>query len=75
MKIGGKNRKILVLGLVCCLGAAAFAGCGKKETGNGAGDGEELKEYQVEEVGTFYLPDLRFSSVLSWIFSIPSRMN
>lgn len=51
-----KTKKLLTLALVFCLGIAGLTGCKKKEE-TGAADGEELKKYEVEEVGTFYLPD------------------
>lgn len=57
MKNWGKKQKALAFAFALCLGAAAMAGCGKKETGDAAGGGEELKKFEVEEVGTFYLPE------------------
>lgn len=68
-----KRVKIIVSVMMLCLGMASFTGCGQKETDSAsetteatdnASDSEEtadlaadLKEYTVEGVGTFYLPE------------------
>lgn len=58
MRTCRKTKKLLTLALVFCMGIAGLTGCGKKEdAGAASGDGEELKKYEVEEVGTFYLPE------------------
>jgi len=49
MKQNKKYSKIIIVILTICLSAAVLAGCGKEQ--------ENLKEYVVEGVGTFYLPE------------------
>lgn len=53
MKLNKKSSKAVSLILMFCLAVAALVGCGKgQETTE-----ESLKEYVVEGVGTFYLPE------------------
>lgn len=58
MKLFTWSRKLAALSLVLCLGAAVLTGCGSKDTADvEEAAANELKEYAVEGVGTFYLPD------------------